>query len=183
MTFRSGLRLAATAGLVIAMGCHRHRDWDRAGAFERELKCGMPVAVVEQLAPQLGASGFAKPELAGQPSIPDYYVAENERLISLWFDERGHLTAYMSAISSMEHDEESAADRRELCLQGQSRIDVFPLDAESNPETAARRSAIWSAEASPPLSDSVASAFEHANSKAEAIASALHIGRLVRNAG
>jgi hypothetical protein len=36
--------------------------------------------------------------------------------------------------------------------------------------------AIWSAEASPPLSYSVASAREHANSKAEAIASALQIG-------
>jgi hypothetical protein len=35
--------------------------------------------------------------------------------------------------------------------------------------------AIWSAEASPPLSDSVASARKRANSKAEAIASALHI--------
>jgi hypothetical protein len=34
--------------------------------------------------------------------------------------------------------------------------------------------AIWSAEASPPLSDSGASARKHANSKAEAIASALH---------
>lgn len=101
--------------MAVGFGCHRHRDWDRVEEFEGALRCGMTVTEVGDLAEKLGASEFKKPQLAGQPDIPDYFVSENERLISLWFDGDGGLTAYMSAISSMEHDEEGSPTRVDLC--------------------------------------------------------------------
>jgi hypothetical protein len=106
------LTIALVAALLTC--CHRHHDWDRTREFEARLRCGMSVEEVHRLATALGATTFARPQLAGHPDVPDYYVSEKERLISLWF-KGDRLTAYMSAITSMEHDEEGRSDRVELC--------------------------------------------------------------------
>lgn len=102
--------------IVLAFTGACHRDWDQAAVFEHALSCGMTVRDVLRLAMKLGASEFRRPQLAGQDrTIPDYYVSKNERLISLWFDERGRLTSYMSSLTSFDHEGEAEAVRVELC--------------------------------------------------------------------
>lgn len=102
--------------VVLALMCACHPDWDQAAAFEHGLACGMTVRDVQRLAMKLGASEFRKPQLAGQDrTIPDYYVSKNERLISLWFDESGRLTSYMSSLTSFDHEGEAETVRVELC--------------------------------------------------------------------
>lgn len=84
-----------SAVLILLMSCHWHRDWAEAPQFQAHLRSGMTVDEVRKLAKELGAAEFEAPTLAGNPGIPDYYAAKNERLISLWF-EAGRLTGYLS---------------------------------------------------------------------------------------
>lgn len=102
--------------VVLALSGACHRDWDQAATFEHGLSCGMTVRDVQRLAIKLGASEFRRPELAGQDqTIPDYYVSKNERLVSLWFDDGGRLTSYMSSLTSLAHEGDAEAVRVELC--------------------------------------------------------------------
>ena len=114
MLARSVLPWVTMLLVISSVRCHWHRDWDRAKEFQSSLQCGMSTAQVQELAKQFGADEFAKPQMAGLPGIPDYYVKANERVISLWFH-GGGLAAYMSGIASMEHDEQEASPRVELC--------------------------------------------------------------------
>lgn len=79
----------------------------------------MRVEEVRLLASGLGAAEFERPQLAARSDVPDYYVSENERVISLWFDQNG-LVAYMSSVASMEHSEESHQSRA-ICAAGRRR--------------------------------------------------------------
>lgn len=84
--------------LPINAGCHWQRDGDAEPQFTRALRCHMRVGEVQRLARSLGSTNFNKAGLAGEPGIPQYFIAENDRLISLWFDQHG-LVAYASVMT------------------------------------------------------------------------------------
>ena len=77
--------------LIVIVGvtprCYWQRDWEREREFTRALKCHMSAEEVRRLAQALGSTQFSKAGLAGRPGIPTHAVEENERLISLWFDQ------------------------------------------------------------------------------------------------
>lgn len=101
--------------LLLNVGCPFERDWPNAREFEGSLRCGMTVSDVRLLAERLGARKFAAPELSGRADVPDYFVSERDRLVSLWFDENGRLTAYATAITSMDHEVEGQPELVKLC--------------------------------------------------------------------
>lgn len=116
---REGPRFRTKASallIVILAACHWHMDWSNAAEFASSLKCGMSVGEVRDLSYRLGAATFAAPTLGGQRGYPEYYVGENERLVSLWFS-NGRLTAYQSVRSCImkSESENPQAIRVELC--------------------------------------------------------------------
>ena len=94
---RSVLLLIVIVGMTTR--CYWQRDWKREREFTRALKCHMSAEEVQRLARALGSTQFRKAGLAGRPGIPTYAVEENDRLISLWFDQDG-LVAYASVMTS-----------------------------------------------------------------------------------
>ncbi|HEY0158969.1 MAG TPA: hypothetical protein VGF28_16915 [Thermoanaerobaculia bacterium] len=92
---------AALLLLVIVAGtsarCYWQRDWEREEEFTRALRCHMSAEEVQRLAHRLGPVNLIKPGLAGEPGIPAYAILEDDRIISLWFDQQG-LVAYASIL-------------------------------------------------------------------------------------